>query len=273
MDPAQAPKVGRPAPGTRPPGRRQPARSRQLARPVPEPARPQRPARPVPGLRSTRPPQPQGQHRTHHGRHSHFFQHTGDQRSAAGVNRWATDGGANLDLVVQEDAGAREHEAASMAMSSGASWCSTGQLARDWTSADLVSGEVISRASTAHGDQTALVPGAEATVPATTHKLFNDYRSHVVAASQEALGKLYHVEKSIALPPVAGYEPWPARASHFLLWGVPAYRLGVAPRAALFQKTVRAYQKGKAQYHALKQQLQRVKGTALHFHRFAIPLS
>jgi hypothetical protein len=35
---------------------------------------------------------------------------------------------------------------------------------------------------------------------------------------------------------------------------------------AVFQKTVRSYQKGKAQYEALKEELQRFKGTALHFH-------
>lgn len=129
----------------------------------------------------------------------------------------AANGGASLELVMQEGAGGREREAASRATSSGASWCSVGQLAWDWAS------EVMSRLSPISGDQSALVPsGAAPLVSATTQWLFNDYRSHLAACSKEALAKLYQVEKSV---------------------------LGVNDRqTALFQKTLGAYKKGKGQY-------------------------
>ncbi|KAM0826942.1 hypothetical protein ACQ4PT_068524 [Festuca glaucescens] len=134
------------------------------------------------------------------------------------------DGGAALDLIVHDGAGGRERCATSVAMSSGASWCSVGQLARDWV------GEVMSQPSSASGDQGTLVPSdAAPLVPATTHRLFTDYRNQLAAFSKDAMARLYHVEKSII------------------------------KRTTLFQKVLSNYQTGKSQYQAVKAELARVR--------------
>ncbi|KAM0860263.1 hypothetical protein ACQ4PT_046644 [Festuca glaucescens] len=62
------------------------------------------------------------------------------------------DGGAALDLIVHDGTSSWERCATSVAMSSGASWCSVGQLARDWV------GEVTSQPSSASGDQANVDP-------------------------------------------------------------------------------------------------------------------
>ncbi|KAM0822843.1 hypothetical protein ACQ4PT_071252 [Festuca glaucescens] len=139
-----------------------------------------------------------------------------------------TDGGSALDLIVHDDSSGREWRAASVAMSSGASWCSIDQLERDWAS------EVTSKPSSASGDQGTLVPSnAAPIVLVTTHRLFTDYQNQLAAFSKDVMARLYQVEKSV---------------------------MGVNEKhTALFQKTLSAYHMGKSQCQAVKAELARVR--------------